>query len=393
MKFINIAAIAILLQTAKISSAVDVESPLINETTAAAASNATDETVATTTTAGGPADATADGFTPLDGDFSTVDSVTISIPHPCPSGKTTTYPYPMFTIQPSTVAYASSFPANLVTPVISGNELKFEWNDAVAKDATSGGVQIGLPSDQFNKLHLGDSLRAQILDGFTSVQRLEVNGGGSTLKATLTSNTNPDLALSVEGAAAANVISSMIGSVESMGVCNVKVQADSITSIQVGGASQLAVDGSVSGSGSVSGASRAKITGDMSGTLTIEGASKMYANTIMGSISNSMSSTVTAASCANVESIWSSICTVCSPPTVDVDVSQYDVISTITKSCNAEEGSFLTGDDESAGSPAWVMEPEPKLSCETSTSSLGSSTSFAIAAVAGATTSVAFLFM
>jgi len=220
MKFINIAAIAILLQTAKISSAVDVESPLINETTAAAASNATVETAATTTTAGGPADATADGFTPLDGDFSTVNSVTISIPYPCPSGTTTTYPYPMFTIQPSTVAYVSSFPADLVTPVISGNELKFEWNDAVAKDATSGGVQIGLPSDQFNKLLLADGLRAQILDGFTSVQSLEVNGG-STLKATLTSNTNPDLALSAAGAAVANVISSVIGSVTSMAVCNV----------------------------------------------------------------------------------------------------------------------------------------------------------------------------
>eukprot|EP00985_Skeletonema_marinoi_P002905 scaffold1187_cov77-Skeletonema_marinoi.AAC.2 len=267
-------------------------------------SNATDETVATTTTAGSPADATADGFTPLDGDFSTVDSVTISIPHPCH--------------RPSTVAYASSFPANLVTPVISGNELKFEWNDAVAKDATSGGVQIGLPSDQFNKLHLGDSLRAQILDGFTSVQRLEVNGGGSTLKATLTSNTNPDLALSVEGAAAANVISSMIGSVESMGVCNVKVQADSITSIQVGGAYNLP---------------------SMEVFLAVVPSAVPPGRKLL-------------ATCRELLPLKAQA-KLCSPPTVDVDVSQYDVISTITKSCNAEEGSFLTGDDESAGSPAW----------------------------------------
>jgi len=374
MKFINIAAIAILLQTAKISSAVE-----SNETTAAL--NATDETAATTNTttaddgAAGPAFAadatTAEEFTPIDGEFSTVDSIMIS-PF-CPSDSMASYPYPVFTIQPSTVAYVSSFPANLVTVAVSGNELQFEWNDAVANGATSGGVQIGLPSDQFNKLHLGNSLKAQILDGFTSVQRLEVNGF-STLKATLTSNTNSALAVSAEGASTAHVVTSTtISSVRSLGASTVQVQAESVSSIQAGGASKLDIDGSVSGGGSVQGFSTLRITGDMSGILTNEGASTINANTITGSISTSFPSGVTAASCDNVQGDFS--CKVGDPPIVDVDVSLYEEISTGTwpwstvvtcKSGNGEE----------------FWQP-----------STGSSTSSTIAAVAGATTLVAFLLM
>eukprot|EP00985_Skeletonema_marinoi_P032388 scaffold39121_cov139-Skeletonema_marinoi.AAC.1 len=374
MKFINIAAIAILLQTAKISSAVE-----SNETTAAL--NATDETAATTNTTTadeGPAFAadadatTADEFTPIDGEFSTVDSVMIS-PR-CPSDSMASYPYPVFTIQPSTVAYVSSFPADLVTVAVSGNELQFEWNDAVANGATSGGVQIGLPSDQFNKLHLGNSLKAQILDGFTSVQRLEVNGF-STLKATLTSNTNSALSVSAEGASTAHVVTSTtISSVRSLGASTVQVQAESVSSIQAGGASKLDIDGNVSGGGSVQGFSTLRITGDMSGTLTNEGASTINANTITGSISTSFPSGVTAASCDNVQGDFS--CKVGDPPIVDVDVSLYEEISTGTwpwstvvtcKSGNGEE--------------FW------------SQPSTGSSTSSTIAAVAGATTLVAFLLV
>jgi len=370
MKFINIAAIAILLQTAKIASAVD-----NNETTAAL--NATDETAATTNTTtadDGPAFAadadatTAEEFTPIDGEFSTVDSVMIS-PR-CPSDSMASYPYPVFTIQPSTVAYVSSFPADLVTVAVSGNELQFEWNDAVANGSTSGGVQIGLPPDQFNKLHLGNSLQAQILDGFTSVQRLEVNGF-STLKATLTSNTISALSVSAEGASTAHVVTSTtISSVRSLGASTVMVQAESVSSIQAGGASKLDIDGNVSGGGSVQGFSTLRITGDMSGTLTNEGASTINANTITGSISTSFPSGVTAASCDNVQGDFS--CKVGDPPIVDVDVSLYEEIST---------GTWPWSTVVTCKSGNW------------SQPSTGSSTSSTIAAVAGATTLVAFLLV
>ena len=275
----------------------------------------------------------------------------------------------MFTIQPSTVAYVSSFPANLVTSSVTGNELTLDWNSVAAAGATSGGVRIGLPAAQFNKLYLGSALRAQILNGFTSVGQIDV-GGASTLKATLTSNTNPDLALSVGGASTASVITSAVGSASVGGASTLTVQADSVSNISANGASTLAVSGNVAG-GSVGGASTVVVSGDISGSLSNIGASTINANTISGSIDNSQASTVNAASCTNVQNSMASSCNVSGAPTVTVtvDVSQYGAISTSTCECS---GFFMTCGNGS---------------------SLGSSTSFAIAAVTGATTLVAFLLM
>eukprot|EP00984_Skeletonema_dohrnii_P035511 scaffold35369_cov205-Skeletonema_dohrnii-CCMP3373.AAC.1 len=305
-------------------------------TTAATASTVTadtdTETTTTTTTAAStvaaevPASATADGFTSIDGDFSTIASVTIS--PSCPWGSTTSYPNAVFTIQPSTVAYVSSFPANLVTSSVNGNEMTLQWNAAAAAGATSGGVRIGLPAAQFNKLYLGSALRAQILSGFKSVGQIDVIGA-STLKATLTSNTNSDLALSVGGASTASVITSTVGSASAFGASTLTVQADSVSNISATGASTLAVSGNVVG-GSVSGASTTRVTGDISGNLSNIGASTIDANTISGSIDNSQASTVNAASCTNVQNSMASSCNVRGAPTVTVDVSQYGAISTST---------------------------------------------------------------
>jgi hypothetical protein len=261
----------------------------------------------------------------------------------------------------------SSFPANLVTSSVTGNELTLDWNSVAAAGATSGGVRIGLPADQFNKLYLGSALRAQILNGFMSVGQVDV-GGASTLKATLTSNTNPDLALSVGGASTASVITSAVGSASVGGASTLTVQADSVSNISANGASTLAVSGNVAG-GSVGGASTVGVSGDISGSLSNIGASTINANTISGSIDNSQASTVNAASCTNVQSSMAASCNVRGAPTVTVDVSQYGAISTATCECS---GFFKTCGNGS---------------------SLGSSTSFAIAAVTGATTLVAFLLM
>jgi hypothetical protein len=343
----------------------------VEATTTAATVTAAATTITTTasTATGGevPADATANGFTPIDGDFSMVKFVTIS-----PSCRTP-YPNAIFTIKPSTVAYVSAYPANLVTPTVSGNVLKFEWNDAVAKGATSGGVRIGLPPDQFISLALGTGLTAQILSGFTSVEKLAV-GGGSTLEATLTSSPNSNVALnlSVDGGSTVNVVSNNVdmGSVTLNGGSTVKVQTLLVNSIKSQGGSTLKVNGNV-GSGNVGGGSTMLVTGDISGAVDNGSGSTINANKISGSINNSGGSTVNAVSCNNV----ASSCNTAGPPSVSVDVSQYGSISTSTRQCYGQYGAIST-------------------STTFGYTSLGfSNKSFSIAAVAGVTTLVAFLVM
>ncbi|KAL7434684.1 hypothetical protein ACHAXM_004217 [Skeletonema potamos] len=349
--------------TVECSSGCSVEFRLVMSTTAT-----TNQTTASTATDDASTDdsSTADGLTPIDGDFSTVEIITIA-PN-CASNVMTTFPRAMFTIKPSTVAYVSSYPANLVTPIVSGNLLNIEWNDAVAKGAKSGGVIIGLPPDQFAELSLSKALTAQILSGFTSVKKLHVNGA-STLKATLTSSSTSDFFLHVDDASTVNVVSYVGGTVGLYGASTVKVQAPLLSSILSTSASRLEVDGNVF-DGDVGGASTVLVTGDISGSLSINGASTIKANTISGSIDNSGASTVNAASCDNVQSNMASSCNVRGPPTVNVDVSQLGAISTNVCQCN-----------------------ESYFSCSSDGSSLGSSTSLAVAAVTGATTLFAFLVM
>ena len=310
-------------------------------TSTAAAMEAT--TTAATATAGAPAppasasDATADGFTTIGGDFSTVSSVMIS--PPCPFETLTSYANSVYTIQPSTEAFVSSYPANLVTTTVSGGELSFELNPNVAEGATSGGIRIGLPADQFQKLSVGAAQTVQIVDGFSSLQSIEASGA-STLSATLTSSS--DLVLKVQGASTVDIVSNMIKSVTAEGSSTVNVQASVTDSITVQGASTVGIDGSVSGSGSISGASTVDITGDISGALGNSGASTLSAGTISGSVSNTGVGTVNTASCNNVQNSFPSSCNVSSPPTVTVDVSSVGAISTGTSKCS-KGGSFWGG--------------------------------------------------
>mmetsp|Transcript_23554 Transcript_23554/g.33648 ORF Transcript_23554/g.33648 Transcript_23554/m.33648 type:complete len:91 (+) Transcript_23554:14-286(+) len=61
------------------------------------------ETAADTAEVPSESDATANGFSLIDGEFSTIESVTIS--PLCPWDTKTYYPNAVFTIQPSTDAY------------------------------------------------------------------------------------------------------------------------------------------------------------------------------------------------------------------------------------------------------------------------------------------------
>ena len=340
--------------------------------TAAAMEATTTEAATTAATAGAQAppasaDATADGFTAIGGDFSTVSSVMIS--PSCPFETMTSYANSVYTIQPSTEAFVSSYPANLVTTTVSGGELSFALNPAVAEGATSGGIRIGLPADQFQKLSVGAAQTVQIVDGFTSLQSIEASGA-STLTATLTSSA--ELALNVQGASTVDIVSNMIKSVVAEGSSTVSVQASVTDSITVEGASTVGIDGSVA-SGSVSGASTVDITGDISGALDNSGASTLSAGTISGSVSNTGVGTVNAASCDNVQNSFPSSCNVSGPPTVTVDVSSVGEISTGTSKCS--NGGFFSG-----GSTITFSDG-------------GSSASAITAAGAGVATLVAFLLV
>ena len=300
MKFININLVAIAyLQAARAKNVIDgaaaggtaeVVRQLVNET----------ETTAATTPEVDPV--TADGFTAVDGDFSMVSSLTID--PPCPKDETVTYPVATYTIQPSTVPFVSAYPADLVNAVVRGNGLQFEYNDAVANTTDIGGIRIGLPPDQFKSLSVGGGISTQVLNGFTSVEELDVSGAAK-LNAELSS-------------------SSIIASATSRGASTVTIQADTVTTFLAEGASKLFVDGSVGG-GSVSGVSMLVVTGDIQGSVSNSGVSTIKANTISGSVASSGVSKVNAVSCDNASGDLLSPCTVSSPP--DVEDSLFDAIS------------------------------------------------------------------
>ena len=187
-----------------------------------------------------PADATSDGFTPIDGDYTSVQSVNIE--PSCPWNTTTTYPNAMFTIQPSDTAYVSSSPANLVTATLDGDEMKIEWNADVAAGATSGVVRIGLPSGQLKKLNLsqcsltitptaqilnGCGLTAQVLSGFTSVEELEASGASTLQVESAVSGS-----VTVSGSSTANIVTTnVISELDVSGASTVNIQTPTVTSL------------------------------------------------------------------------------------------------------------------------------------------------------------------
>ena len=319
-----------------------------------------------------PAEATSDGFTPIDGVYTSVQSVNIE--PSCPWNTTTTYPNAMFTIQPSDTAYVSSSPANLVTATLDGDELKIDWNADVAAGATSGGVRIGLPSGQLKKLNLsqctynaqtqilnGCGLTAQILSGFTSVEELEASGA-STLQA----ESAVSGSVTVSGASTANIVTTnVISELDVSGASTVNIQTPTVTSLNIQGASTVGISGSVGG-GSVSGASHVSITGDISGSVSNSGASTVSVNKVIGSVTSEGASTVIAASCDNVSGEQASTCSVSGPPSVSVNVSPFDSITNATCQC--------------ISTPSWC--------------NAGERTSYVIPAVlVGATTLLSFFIM
>lgn len=252
--------------------------------------------------------------------------------------------------QPSNTAYVSSSPANLVTATLDGDELKIDWNPNVAAGATSGGVRIGLPSSQLKKLNLSQSLTAQVLSGFTSVEELEASGASTLQVESAVSGS-----VTVSGSSTANIVTTnVISELNVSGASTVNIQTPTVTSLNIQGASKVGISGSVGG-GSVSGASHVSITGDISGSVSNSGASTVSVNKVDGSVTSEGASTVIAASCDNVSGEQASTCSVSGPPSVSVNVSPFDSITNATCQCISTPSWCNAGERSSYVIPAVLV--------------------------------------
>ena len=311
MKFINIIAIAFLQAARASNNVVDgatataggnaqVVRQLANETETSTASTVVTESseseVAVTTTAAAPAEvdpaATADGFTALDGDFSMISSLEFG------GGG------PKATIQPSTVSFVSIYPdVDFVTLDVFEETLTISF-DGEAVEGKSPRIRIGLPPDQVKSFKIGSS--AEILNGFTSVEKLEVDPI-TEVQADLSSTTNPDLQVLVPVLAQATVIADVVGYAKVGLSGDVTIQAETVSEVMVDGSAKLTVDGNV-GSGSVTTAASLSVTGDIEGHIDASQSARINANTISGSVTLSWSASASASSCQNVKTDVSSPC-------------------------------------------------------------------------------------
>lgn len=216
----------------------------------------------------------AQEFTQISGDFGDITEIEIS--SLC-GGMSGNIPNTMWTIEPTTDAtevYMS--PADLFDVSFNGGKLSFEINPDVASGATSGaGVRIGVPAGRLQKVTLAGANTAQILDGFQTVEELDV-AGASTLMAIFGSSEVDSMLLRVGGASSVTLTSNSNLSGGSIhGASTVKVETPLYDNIDVKGASTLGIQGSV-GSGSVSGASRVTATGETTGPIAAGSASTVY---------------------------------------------------------------------------------------------------------------------
>ena len=111
----------------------------------------------------------------------------------------------MFTIEPGSQLGVSANVADLVVAAVADDGvLRFSWNSQVASGAFSGGVKIAMPADQLRSVVASHSERTrtsrhvQILEGFTSIDTLEVSSLGEVrVWASLTDVQN-DLSVKVD---------------------------------------------------------------------------------------------------------------------------------------------------------------------------------------------------
>ena len=272
--------------------------------------------------------AAAADFTTIGGDFENVSSVNINMP--CSGLRN--IPKTMFTIQPSDSADVKTFPPKLVIASISdAGSLSFTWNPEVASTASEGGVLIELPAKNIQSVFVSSQNTAQILDGFTYLNDLSVQGQ-STLTATFNTATTPNLVVSDQSTV--NMLTTggtYTVSVDQQSDVNLQTSTP-VKSFQVANQSNLNVNGGVV-TGTVTQQSGLKVTGDVSSSVSVTEQSSIMADTISGEVTISSQSDASASSCDNVSASDQSDCSVTGPPSVNVDVSEQSLTRTGTSLC------------------------------------------------------------
>lgn len=269
-------------------------------------------------------------FTSIGGGADLASVTKVDISFDCPP-QNQNVPNTMFTIQPSDSADVSSSPPNLVTTSVQDGVLSLAWNAEVASTASEGGVLIELPAKNIQSVFVSSQNTAQILDGFTYLNDLSVQGQ-STLTATFNTATTPNLVVSDQSTV--NMLTTggtYTVSVDQQSDVNLQTSTP-VKSFQVANQSNLNVNGGVV-TGTVTQQSGLKVTGDVSSSVSVTEQSSITADTISGEVTISSQSDASASSCDNVSASDQSDCSVKGPPSVNVDVSEQSLTRTGTSLC------------------------------------------------------------
>jgi len=247
-------------------------------------------------------------------------------------------PNAMFTIEPSastssTTMRISTTPAHLVEVLEADNagghkevkSLAFRWNEttlaANVADGGEWGVKIEFPAEQLRYVAVDNRATAQVLNGFTSVQALYVQGG-STATADLESNQNL-LELSVGGQSIATLKSNANVAAEVVGDSTAYVEAPLVEVWHLWN-SRLSVAGSVAAGDSMH-AAGTHVLGDDENyetTLIATGNVAEGRNLIANGTSTVVVGGASASGCDSVTTYETSSCAVDDTVTVNVDVSE-----------------------------------------------------------------------
>jgi len=274
-------------------------------------------------------------------------------------------PNTMFTIVPSddgSGVTIETSPANLLTAVNKyssfGSELVFEWNMDVSSTATSGGVRIGVPSNELKKVLVYEGHNVQVVDGFTNITSLVVEGDGSILRASMTSLSNSTTSLTLRNMGGTMYVETnipMTGGSMVVGGGKSWVETPSYNG-HIGvkdNGSQLTINGDVDASNyhyldNYELAIKGDVDkSDFSEESVSDGAQLTVTGTITGTINSVDDSIVNAPSCDNVISSDNSTCNA-GPQNVDIDFGD------LSQNKQIRYGTITCGGEDSSSSPSYL---------------------------------------
>lgn len=306
-----------------------------------------------------------------------VSVVNLQLPPDClgqGGGKTGKYPSRfMFTIEPSTSdsVSVSTYPSDLVVAKGQGKDqqLRLVWNANVANDAKEGGVKISLPANQLVAVSAEKGAFVQILNGFTSIERITV-ATDAKLFATLTTSlttTTSNLTLSVTAGGQANVISN--ASVSRLDLSNysrLSLQAPSVGDLsatsegifdlkgnvghaQVSTSARVTIDGDLSEGGTISSGGKMTVYGKASGHFEVStDANFLVGEELLGTVDATSGAKVYAPMCDNVATSTGASCsTSTTKGGVSINVPIQPFTRTGSDTCSTEQrrGWMIVSDD------------------------------------------------